>query len=133
MRNTSIFAYITITLILFQSFSAIANLQDFHVMDTEHLQYEHVHEHDKVDRHYSPSADEVKGGTEQDAAGQNNAHHNPADCHHCGHCHGTHVQWLGQSSLQSIDAIQQFHQFFYLNTVIDAPVNRLLRPPKACS
>lgn len=95
-------------------------------MDTEHLQYEH--EHDKDDRTASQSVDGAKVGVEQD-----NAYHNPADCHHCGHCQGTHVQWLGQSSLESIDATRQFHQFFYLNTVIDAPVNRLLRPPKACS
>ncbi|MCC5450718.1 hypothetical protein LMJ53_03080 [Rheinheimera sp. UJ51] len=101
------------------------------MVDTEHLQYEH--EHHKDDSRHSPSADDVNGGAEQDTAGQYNAHHNPADCHHCGHCHGTHVQWLGQSSLASIDATQQSHQFFYLNTVIDAPVNRLLRPPKACS
>ena len=79
-------SYIMIMLILFQSFYAVANSLDFHAIDTQHLQHEHNHaEHDKSLSSTSTqdvSTDQVKG------------QHNPADCHHCGHCHGTHVQWL---------------------------------------
>ena len=43
----------------------------------------------------------------------------------------THVQWLGQHALRSTGLALQIHQFHYLRGVIDAPVNPLLRPPKA--
>ena len=57
--------------------------------------------------------------------------HNPADCHHCGHCHGTHAHWLGNSNGIELDSVTTHHGFYYLSKVIDAPVTQLLRPPKA--
>ena len=118
-------------LILFQSFSAVANSLDIHATDPQHLQQEHQHSDDHRLGSVSeePSAKLVK--TFDNGKNTTVSEHNPADCHHCGHCNGTHVQWEGQHALGSSNLAQQSHQFYYLRAVIDAPVNPLLRPPKA--
>lgn len=118
-------------LILLQSFSAVANSLDFHSIDTQHIQQEHQHSDDHVvdSADAEPSDKLVK--KLNDGKDTTASHHNPADCHHCGHCQGAHAQWLVQYAPLSTDPAQQSHQFHYLRAVIDAPVNRLLRPPKA--
>lgn len=114
-------------LILFQSFSAVANSLDFHAIDPQHLQQVHQHSDDHVINLDNVSTtDKLSDGNNSTAS-----QHNPADCHHCGHCNGTHVQWVSQYSVQNSDLAQQSHQFHYRRAVIDAPVNQLLRPPKA--
>lgn len=110
-----------IMLILFQSFSAVANSLDFHTIDSEHLQHDHDHaEHKK----------RLPKINAQDTSDDKSGHHNPADCHHCGHCHGSHAQWVGCHSIHNLNEVAFSHNFNYLDAVIDAPVNRLLRPPK---
>lgn len=111
-----------ISLILFQSFSAVANSLDFHAIDTQHLQHEHDHAEHSSDAPVSAVIDV----SEDDATG----HHNPADCHHCGHCHGTHAQWVGHHSINNLNEVMSSHNFNYLDAVLDASINRLLRPPK---
>lgn len=115
--------YCTILLILFQSFSAVANSLDFHTIDTEHLQQTHQHSVNKK----TSSTPLQQVDNENDIAVDQ---HNPADCHHCGHCHGSHVQWVTQQHSQKILLVAQLHQFFYLKTMIDGQVSQLLRPPK---
>ncbi|APD86582.1 hypothetical protein ACI7YQ_11250 [Alteromonas marina] len=125
MKNLKRISYIMISLILFQSFSAVANSLDFHAIDTQHLQHEHKHsEHEQVQSDLSAKATSDKVSTE---------HHNPADCHHCGHCHGTHAQWVSQNHINILKTVVSIHNFNYLDAVIDAPINRLLRPPKITS
>ena len=125
MKNLKRISYIVISLILFQSFSAVANSLDFHAVDIQHLQHEHKHsEHEQVQSELSANETSDKVSTE---------HHNPADCHHCGHCHGTHAQWVSQSHINSLKTVVSVHNFNYLDAVIDAPINRLLRPPKITS
>jgi hypothetical protein len=122
MKNLKRICYIMISLILFQSFSAVANSLDFDAIDTQHLQHEHNHaEHDK-----SLSSTSTQDASTDQVQGQ----HNPADCHHCGHCHGTHVQWVGHDSISKHHHVVSNHNFNYLDALIDAPINRLLRPPK---
>ena len=123
MKNLKRLGYIVISLILFQSFSAVANSLDFHAIDTQHLQHEHKHsEHKQEQSELSANETSDKVSTE---------HHNPADCHHCGHCHGTHAQWLGNNTAIELASVATHHGFYYLSKVIDAPVTQLLRPPKA--
>ena len=125
MKNLKRISYIVISLILFQSFSAVANSLDFHAIDIQHLQHEHKHsEHEQVQSELSANETSDKVSTE---------HHNPADCHHCGHCHGTHAQWVSQSHINSLKTVVSVRNFNYLDAVIDAPINRLLRPPKITS
>ena len=108
-------------LIVLQSFSAVANSLDFHVTDTQHLQHKHDHaEHDK--RLFDINA--------QDIRDDNRDRHNPADCHHCGHCDGSHVQWVSQHKINDNRNVAFSHNFDYIDAFIDAPINRLLRPPK---
>jgi hypothetical protein len=119
MKNIRFVSYFTIMLILFQSFSAVANSLDFHAIDPQHL----GSVNEKPPEKPLNKLNDINDTTA--------SQHNPADCHHCGHCNGTHVQWVGQNVIRSTDQTQQLHQFHYLRAVIDAPVNRLLRPPKA--
>jgi cytochrome c553 len=125
MKNLKRISYIMISLILFQSFSAVANSLDFHAIDTQHLQHEHQHS-----EHNQASNDMPTKVLGESAKAE---HHNPADCHHCGHCHGTHAQWLSQHKINNLQSVVSTHNFNYLDAIIDAPINRLLRPPKTSS
>jgi hypothetical protein len=128
LRTTS---YLLVLLILFQSFSAVANSLDYHSIDSEHLS--EVHERHLGDNSASEKAQiqlksSMQTGVDNSAI---DSSHNPADCHHCGHCHGTHAQWLGHSAGIQFSSLATSHVFYYLSRVKDAPVTQLLRPPKA--
>jgi hypothetical protein len=129
MFKTKVTGYVVAMLILFQSFTAVASSLDFHTPDVEHLA--EVHEHDKQDAHASPQPE--KNVTSLDLAASSESPHNPSDCHHCGHCHGSHTQWVGDSVGIKQPSLDEGHAFFYLSKVIDAPITRLLRPPKFTS
>lgn len=122
MKNLKRISYIIISLILFQSYSVVANSLDFHAIDTQHLQQEHKHsEHKQVlDANGTSGKEKVN-------------HNNTADCHHCGHCHGTHAQWVNPNNINGLKTVVSIHNFNYLDMVVDTPVNRLLRPPKVLS
>lgn len=111
MKKTRAIGYLTMMLILLQSFSMVANSLDIHIVDLQSLQHEHSH---------ILSHENIPDGQ-----------HNSADCHICGHCSGTHAQWLSQYTSVDTKALQAAHQFYYLQTKISSPVNQLLRPPKA--
>jgi hypothetical protein len=130
LENIRFISYFTIALILFQSFSAVANSVDFHATDPQHLQKVHQHsdDHSVGSLNEEPSDKRVK--KRSDSKDATASHHNPADCHHCGHCNGTHIQWVGQNALRCTNLAKQSHKFHYLRAVIDAPINQLLRPPK---
>ena len=101
MRNIRFVSYFTILLILLQSFFAVANSLDFHAIDPQHLEEVHQHSDDN-------SVDGLDGETFYQSVKKTNdandanydsntknataSHHNPIDCHHGGHCNGTHVQ-----------------------------------------
>lgn len=107
-----------IVLILLQSFSAVAKLTDIHIFDSEHLKTEHIH---ALDDHRA---------TEQLVQTAENDQHNHADCHHCGHCNGSHVQFATNIYISKILDFKVNHVFDYLKIVIEAPLFRLIRPPK---
>lgn len=129
MFKTKVTGYVVVMLILFQSFTAVASSLDFHTLDVEHLA--EVHEHDKHDAHASTQFD--TNAASLDLAASSESPHNPSDCHHCGHCHGSHTQWVGDSVGIKQPSLDEGHAFFYLSKVIDAPITRLLRPPKFTS
>ena len=66
--------------VLCQSLLAVAQSMDLHTFDAEHVQTPHDHSQD------------TKPSGEQHVA--DDSGHNVADCHHCGHCSGTHLNWL---------------------------------------
>jgi cytochrome c553 len=114
--------YVLLWLILFQSFCAVANSLDYHSIDVEHLS--EVHEHEI---HDNPNFKAAVANTDT----SNDTSHNPNDCHHCGHCHGTHAQGLEHSPNIPLDALTSNDSFYYLSRIIDAPFTQLLRPPRA--
>jgi hypothetical protein len=132
MFNMRVTSYLLISLILFQSFSAVANSLDFHDIDSQHLN--EVHEHQLGDNTPAEKTQiHLKSNVVNDQTGSASIDisHNPADCHHCGHCHGTHTQWLGNNTAIELASVTTHDDFYYLSKVIDAPVTQLLRPPKA--
>jgi hypothetical protein len=132
MFKTKATSYLVIMLILCQSFTAVASLLDFHTLDVTHLSEVHNHhEHDGHQPHALIEPDTAQPS--QNASASDDNFHNPADCHHCGHCHGSHTQWVGDSSSLKAFLVNEGHAFFYLSKVIDAPISRLLRPPKYTS
>jgi len=107
-----------IMLIIFQPFSTMAKSVDFHVVDFEHLKSEHVHAIDE-----QMTAEQLAQPTDDD-------NHNSADCHHCGHCSGMHMQCITNIYISENLDFKSSLIFDYLNVIIDAPISRLLRPPK---
>ncbi len=132
MFKTKATSYLVIMLMLCQSFTAVASLLDLHTLDVTHLS--EVHNHYEHDGHNAKSLLEaVINSPSQDSSSSVDNIHNPADCHHCGHCHGSHTQWVGGASSLKPFLVNEDHAFFYLSKVIDAPISRLLRPPKYTS
>ncbi len=131
MFSVRVTSYLLISLILFQSFSAVANTLDSHTVDSQHLN--EIHEHQLGDNIATEHAQvQLKSSEQPDADNVPvDKSQNPADCHHCGHCHGTHAQWIVSTNGIELDSVATHHNFYYLSKVIDAPITQLLRPPKA--
>jgi hypothetical protein len=66
-----------VALIAMQSVVAIADAHQSHQKGTEHLEFEHEHEHDSV--HAIDHASVIENSAPSP---------NQYDCHHCCHCHG---------------------------------------------
>lgn len=121
-----------IMLILFQSFSAVANTLEYHSSDLQHLS--EVHEHaidDKAVTAKVPSQSQSNVQLITDNIFSANNHHNPADCHHCGHCHGSHAQWLEHTADIQLNIAQINPAFYYRSQLVASAITQLLRPPKA--
>lgn len=101
--------------ILLQATISVAGSVDMHVYDPVHAQTEHSHSQDS-----KPSKELLASNVDD---------HDTADCHHCGHCAGNHLNWVS-SSLQSISTSTSELQF-HTSPIVNLPVtvNELLRPP----
>ncbi|GAC33945.1 hypothetical protein [Paraglaciecola polaris] len=117
-------AYSMLFVIALQSLAAVAKAQDFHQIEPEHLALIHQHASDEQNISLTPSLNDEQVSTQDDT-------HNPADCHHCGHCNGSHAHWVSASASPVSDIHNTVSQYAYLHTLVDGPANRLLRPPKA--
>lgn len=103
-----------VILIVLQSFVAIANSQETHELDVQHIQIEHSHESD----HFVADK-ELPTDNE----------HNAKDCHHCGHCHGFHTQWLVQAQISTERPNQIGHQYRYLSQYANPLHDNPIIPP----
>lgn len=115
MRNTWISLLIVLSIAL-QSLVAVANSNDNHQVDSQHLQTEHSHDADKFTLLDESSNDD----------------HNIKDCHHCGHCQGSHTPWLvtfspGNSTIKFV----VLNQYFYHAHLDKNFIEELIRPPIA--
>ena len=113
MRMTWI-GFLLILSIVLQSFVAVADTKDTHQLDSEHLKTEHSHALDQA----AFNTDFL------------DTEHDVKDCHHCGHCQGSHAQWL--ASLKNAETplkLIALNQYIYLNHLDKSYVEELNRPP----
>jgi hypothetical protein len=113
MKNTWI-GFLIVLSIAVQSFVAVANSESNHQLDSQHLQTEQSPEID-----YS----ELKQETSE-------SEHNVKDCHHCGHCQGSHTQWFSSKNTSYIaENVITSNQYHYLTHVDKNVIEQLIRPP----
>ena len=80
-RNFAVKILLILAIVL-QSFNAVSALLDAHQVDAQHL--ETVHDH----------ASDTKSVIEDQVTDAGDDDHNINDCHHCGHCSGSHFSWV---------------------------------------
>lgn len=115
MKNTWISLLIVLSIAL-QSFVAVANSNENHQVDSQHLQTEHSHDADNSELFEESSEDD----------------HNIKDCHHCGHCQGSHTSWfVTLTSSNSTPKFLVFNQYFYHVHLDKSFTEELIRPPIA--
>lgn len=102
--------------IVLQSFSAIASVtSEDHQVDIEHLQIQHDHADDR--NILKESADKEP--------------HDIKDCHHCGHCSGSHLSWILVSNLNSTAKLHFINRFSAQVDQTKDYQDSILRPPKS--
>jgi len=113
MKNTW-FGLILVLLIALQSYAAVANSDENHLVDSQHIQTEHSHDNDDIELSDESSDSE----------------HNINDCHHCGHCQGTHTQWVANNkSTLSTPKFIITNQYFYTDDLNKVFTEEPIRPP----
>ena len=113
MKNTWV-GLVLVLLIALQSYAAVANSNESHLVDSQHILTEHSHDLDDTNLLVESSDSE----------------HNIKDCHHCGHCQGAHTQWVAsnKSTLQTPEFII-VNQYFYTDYLDKSSTEELIRPP----
>lgn len=115
MKNTWISLLIVLSIAL-QSFVAVANSTDNHQVDSQHLQTEHFHDGDNNELFDESSNDG----------------HDIKDCHHCGHCQGSHTSWfVSKKHSESMPEFLVINQYFYHMHLAKNFIEELIRPPIA--
>lgn len=112
MNTKVIYKMLLLVSIVLQSFTAASSTFDFHQVDIEHLQTVHDHASDN-------QITEDLGLDE----------HNIEDCHHCGHCSGSHLCWIGGKPEATDLAIMHHHNFQKLTTIPFHISSGIYRPP----
>jgi len=102
--------------VAFQSIAAMADSNTVHQITESHLQTEHDHHLD--------TKNTVNSASEADG-------HHIKDCHHCGHCSGTHISWVNSSISPSLDEGLTTHNFNWIKHQSKGYYAPLLRPPIA--
>jgi hypothetical protein len=114
MKNTWV-SFLLVLSIALQSLVAVANSDENHQVDLQHLQTEHSHTLDNL--------------ALSDDSSEN---HNITDCHHCGHCQGSHTQWLTSEKISATTSkLLTLNQYFYRVHLDNGFTEELIRPPIA--
>lgn len=107
-------SFLLILSIVLQSFVAVANTNETHQLDAQHIQSEHSHDVD----HIALSTDSADDD------------HYIKDCHHCGHCQGSHSPWFtAKKSYQVTTNLLVLNQYYYLQGKEKSVIEALMRPP----
>ncbi|TQF71553.1 hypothetical protein [Pseudoalteromonas luteoviolacea] len=80
---------ILMIVIALQSVMSVASMSELQPIDGKHLQASHTHQYDE----------QLTTSVKLDEHG-----HAIQDCHHCGHCSGSHTSWVG-SELQDYSTL----------------------------
>jgi len=108
------FKLLLIFSIVLQSFIAVSASFDTHQLDVAHLQTEHDH---ATDIGSKLSAD------------KNIDEHNVNDCHHCGHCSGSHISWVSGKTVNAELSLFSLHSFQLSHAVPYRTLSSIYRPP----
>ncbi len=100
--------------IVLQSLTAVVSAtSENHQIEIEHLQTQHDHN------------DDFSLLTE--SAGDE--HHDIKDCHHCGHCSGSHLSWILINNLNNSTKLFNINNTPYQFDQTKAFLEAILRPP----
>ena len=100
--------------IVLQSLTAVASAtSENHQFDLEHLQTQHDHESDS--KAFDDNTDD--------------SGHDIKDCHHCGHCSGSHLSWISVKNLNSASNLFSLNKIPYQFDQSKAFLEAILRPP----
>jgi hypothetical protein len=108
----SLASIVLVIMIVMQSFSAMAETSQTHQIDIEHLQTEHSHSED---------ANRLDNNTTDE--------HETQDCHHCGHCSGSHLVWILVKNVSNSTNIMSYDKTPYPCTAQKEFSETTLRPP----
>ncbi len=109
-------SYWLVILIALQSFATIAGAGQPHQSDDEHLSYSQEH-----------SAGAMTSFTDESTVSSDHAE---LDCHHCGHCHGSHLSFLTTNSTDLSSACLSMALKGFDKTALNGLMFTLFRPPK---
>ena len=109
--NVAIKVLLIVSIVL-QSLTAVASAtNENHQIDVEHIQVKHDH-----------NSDQIESGKLLDAEG-----HDVKDCHHCGHCSGSHLSWIlvkGISNLHELPTVNEFPYDFIQPIQLSETISR---------
>lgn len=117
-------SYILLFCIAMQSFIVVANNQELHQPDAQHLKIEHSHQNHTIDPNQPSELSKSLAISEV-----SDADHNEDDCHHCGHCHGSHMQWVYLSQHFTYPIFNNSTPFQYAELARNHIIDHDLRPP----
>ncbi|TYK66809.1 hypothetical protein [Colwellia echini] len=116
MNSTVALRIILVISIVIQSLTAVASAtSESHQIDIEHLQTQHDHANDR-----SHSNDNATGEP-----------HNEKDCHHCGHCSGSHLSTILVNDSNSFDKLKVINKTPYQVEETNSFLEAIFRPPIA--
>ncbi|OCQ19820.1 hypothetical protein A7985_18080 [Pseudoalteromonas luteoviolacea] len=108
-----VYAILTVVVAL-QSVSSVASLSELNLVDARHLQTNHAHQHDE----------QVTTTVKLDEHG-----HAVQDCHHCGHCTGSHTSWVSVESVSNASLDTSGPIFCVTDRRVRKRVESTFRPP----
>ena len=114
MNHNVVLKMLLVVTIVLQSLTAVASsTSENHQIDIGHLQTQHDHADDR--NALNDNADDEQ--------------HNESDCHHCGHCSGSHLSWILVNNTNGIDKLNVINKTPYQIDQSNTFLEAILRPP----
>ena len=114
MNFTVALKLLLILSIALQSLTTVASAtSQIHLIDIEHLQTQHDHKSD---------LESLDGDSDEEG-------HEIKDCHHCGHCSGSHFSWVLVNNINSSTKLLTINNIPYQFEQTKEFLDATLRPP----